>query len=113
MAARAASAEAGAKSDEQTGNSNNTERAHRSKKGGALPQRKTQRGAANQAQEKYRSPCLVGRRRNEEATEHTGDTWNLSAQHGRDQAGETDQDSTDQRIQERVMVHQSEAWQRV
>src|SRR2546423_3230166 len=105
MTARAASAEAGAKSDEQTGNSHDIKRAHRSKKRGALPERKTQRGAANQANEKHRPPCFVRRRRHEKAAEQTGNTWNLSAEHGREQAGETDKDPSDQGVQKRVMVH--------
>jgi hypothetical protein len=109
VTARAASAEAGAESDEQTRRGHDTERTHASKKCGALPQRKTQRRAANQAQEKHCSPCLVGRRRDEKATEHTGNTWNLSAQHGREQASETDQDSSDQGVPECVMVHRQEA----
>jgi len=65
-----------------------------------------------------RWPCLacravalrrgIGRRRYEEATEHTGDPWDLSAQHRREQAGEADQNSSDQGVQERVMVHKLE-----
>jgi class 3 adenylate cyclase len=39
--------------DEQTGDRHDNERAHRSKKCSALPERKTQRGAANQAKEKH------------------------------------------------------------
>src|SRR5207248_10415239 len=101
----ATAAEASAESDEQTGNRHNNERTHRPKECGAWPERKTQRGAANQAEKKHRPPCLVClavalRRRmrlrhHKKATEYTGDTWNLSAQHSCEEAGETDQDSSD------------------
>jgi hypothetical protein len=99
VTAGAAATKTGAKSDEQTGNRHDNERAHRPKKCGALPKRKTQRSAANQSEKKDGPPCLIRRRRYKKATEHTGDTWDFSAQHGREQAGETDQDSSDQGVQ--------------
>jgi hypothetical protein len=34
-----------------------------------------------------------------------GFPWNLSTQRGREEAGKTDQDSSDQGVPERVMVH--------
>src|SRR5882724_5342268 len=60
VTAGASAAETGAKSDERTGNGRDNERAHRPKEGCALPQRKTQRGSANQAEKKYRPPVLSG-----------------------------------------------------
>ena len=119
MAARATSAETGAEADEQSRDHHDPERAHRPKKRGAFPERKAQSSAADQAHQKDRAPCLagqavalrrqVGRGRHEEATEYARDSRHLSAQHGGEEAGETDQDASDEGVQECVMIHQPES----
>ena len=72
VAAGATAAEARAESDEQPGHGHDRERAHWPIKRGALPERETERGAANQADEEDQAPRLVMCRRNKEAAE---DAW--------------------------------------
>ena len=79
VAAGATAAEASAKSDEQTRQDHDGKRAHRSKKCSALPERKTERGAANQTKQEHNPPFFVSGCRDKKASEHTGDTWNFSA----------------------------------
>ena len=102
---RAASAEARAEPDEQPGHGHDGERTQRPVKRGALPELEAERGAADQAGEKYDAPYFVGCRRDKETTEHTGDAGDLAAQHGGEQSGEADEDAADDRVKERVLVH--------
>jgi hypothetical protein len=106
MTAGAAAAKTCPKPDEQTGNAHNRKRAHWSKERSTIPKQKTERRPANQAEQEQKSPSLVGRSWNEKSTENTGDTGYCSAQRGGEQTRQADKDSANQRVPERVMIHE-------
>jgi hypothetical protein len=99
-------------SDEQSSDRNYPESAHRPKERSAIPKEKAQGRAADQTSEKHQSPRLVsvnicpsGSDWDEKPAKNSRDPRNFPAQDSRNQAGEPDQASTQQRMQIGVLVH--------